>query len=203
MRVEEEAELVTQEVQEQERQEGQDIGIEKEQEVLQTPATTESSNSPRMHDFFSDWKMIEKRAKEFKKKRGEEIRERKKKKEDTKKDAHKKKEKGGKRSILTSTPQEKEVEQGGEADVESEARADVENEDRRGEKGRDRRCGRCEACNRKCKTCDDGGKCGQRIRNKGCVGRPDCKKPRPPRRRPIGTPGAVSQTLIGKFQESE
>ena len=40
------------------------------------------------------------------------------------------------------------------------------------------------------------------MRNKVCVGRPECKKPQPPRRKPAGTPGAVSQTLKGRFQGS-
>ena len=41
------------------------------------------------------------------------------------------------------------------------------------------------------------------MRNNGCVGRPDCSKPQPPRRKPAGTPGAVSETLLGRFQETE
>ena len=40
------------------------------------------------------------------------------------------------------------------------------------------------------------------MRNKGCVGRPYCNKPQPPRHKPAGTPGAIGKTLIGRFQET-
>ena len=192
----------------------QEVELDMEREEHQEGLQPET-NVARVHEFVSDWRIIEKQAKEFKRKREEEIKDGKTNKGDGKWESGNKKEKAKKRKerVVTSTPKEKEVEKGVEADVESKAREDEDNikrkegrrrgentETEKVEKGR--RCGRCEACNRKCKVCEEGGKCGQRMRNKGSVGRPECIKPQPPKRKPAGTPGAVSQTLIGRFQGS-
>ena len=69
-----------------------DMEREEHQEGLQ-PETNEA----RVHDFFSDWRIIEKRAKEFKRKREEEIPDRKRNKEYGKRESGNKKEKTRKR----------------------------------------------------------------------------------------------------------
>ena len=164
------------EVLETDQEEGQGREMHKEQDLNSQSQTHLSlGSSPRLHEFFSDWKRIDKRAKDFKRKREEEIREKKKNKGANKNKATPSKEKVFKKKekIVTSTPKDKEAEKGVEGDVESEARADEEEGSKK--EGREsgahreskkceklRRCGRCEACNKKCKMCEESTTCRTR-----------------------------------------
>ena len=227
---------------------------------LQAPTLPErdfQQQGERVHEFFSNWKLIDRRSKDSHKKMEEDAVERKKKKEEDrkKKDARKcAKERKGEKRLITSTPVDKrgreeceedgelreavrgEKEGGekstsvkkkknkkpllrknppesfvdivvegdeGEADAESEAREEEEGVEEDRMQGKVRRCGRCPACVTKCKECEEGGRCAMKRQNKGCLNRPGCVKPRPPCKKPAGTPGALGKTMLSKFQYND